>query len=213
MPKTQTLDKFAISAALQEISSLLELKSGVSRFKAHAYQTGARAIAAVAGDIGRLIQDNRLTSIPGIGNALASQIKQLHSTGSCSVLEDLRKEFPPGIIELSGLPGLSIAKIAKLHEELGVTSIVELQAAAEAGRVRNVKGFGAKTQQRLLELIADHDRDHKAEKRFHIHHAQRIGAQALNYLKAARGLEEVSFSGSLRPVSYTHLTLPTKRIV
>jgi len=198
MPKTQTLDKFAISAALQEISSLLELKSGVSRFKAHAYQTGARAIAAVAGDIGRLIQDNRLTSIPGIGNALASQIKQLHSTGSCSVLEGLRKEFPPGIIELSGLPGLSIAKIAKLHEELGVTSIVELQAAAEAGRVRNVKGFGAKTQQRLLELIADHDRDHKAEKRFHIHHAQRIGAQALNYLKAARGLEEVSFSGSLR---------------
>ena len=166
MPKTQTLDKFAISAALQEISSLLELKSGVSRFKAHAYQTGARAIAAVAGDIGRLIQDNRLTSIPGIGNALASQIKQLHSTGSCSVLEGLRKEFPPGIIELSGLPGLSIAKIAKLHEELGVTSIVELQAAAEAGRVRNVKGFGAKTQQRLLELIADHDRDHKAEKRF-----------------------------------------------
>ncbi|MFN2500346.1 MAG: helix-hairpin-helix domain-containing protein, partial [Pyrinomonadaceae bacterium] len=128
------------------------------------------------------------TSIPGIGNALASQIKQLHSNGSCSVLEGLRKEFPPGIIELSGLPGLSIAKIAKLHEELGVTSIVELQAAAEAGRVRNVKGFGAKTQQRLLELIADHDRDHKAEKRFHIHHAQRIGAQALNYLKAARGL-------------------------
>ncbi len=70
------LDKFAIAAALQEISSLLELKGGVSRYKARAYQTGARALAAVAGDIGKLIQDNRLTSIPGIGNALASQIKQ-----------------------------------------------------------------------------------------------------------------------------------------
>lgn len=197
-PKNQPLDKFAIAAALQEISSLLELKGGVSRFKARAYQTGARAIAAVGGDIGQLIQENRLTSIPGIGNALASQIKQLHLTGSSSVLEGLKKEFPPGIIELSGLPGLSIIKIAKLHEALGVTSIAELQAAAEAGRVRNVKGFGAKTEQRLLELIADHDRDNKTEKRFHIHHAQRIGAQALNYLQAARGVEEVSFAGSLR---------------
>ncbi len=75
MPKTQTLDKFAVAAALQEISSLLELKGGVSRFKARAYQTGARAIAAVAGDLGRLIEENRLTLIPGIGNALASQIE------------------------------------------------------------------------------------------------------------------------------------------
>ncbi len=198
MPKTPTLDKFAIAAALQEISSLLELKGGgVSRYKARAYQTGARAIAAVAGDIGKMIQENRLISIPGIGNALASQIKQLHLTGSSSVLEGLRNDFPPGIMELSGLPGLSVAKIAKLHEALGVTSIAGLQAAAEAGRVRDVKGFGAKTEQRLLELIADHDRDHKTEKRFHIHHAQHIGAQALTYLEAADGLEDVSFAGSL----------------
>ena len=198
MPKTQPLDKFAISAALQEISSLLELKGGVSRFKARAYQTGARAIAAIAGDIGRMIEEDRLTSVPGIGNALASQIKQLHLTGSSSVLEGLRKEFPPGIIELSALPGLSAAKIAQLHETLGITSIAELQAAAEAGKVRDVKGFGAKTEQRLLELIADHDRDHQTEKRFHIHHAQRIGDQALNYLQVAPGIEEVSFAGSLR---------------
>src|SRR6185436_1233418 len=143
-PENKTFDKFAIAAALQEIARLMELKGGVSRFKARAYQTGARAIAAVAGDVGRAIEEDRLTSIPGIGNALASQIKQLHLTGSSSVLEGLRKEFPPGIVELSRLPGLSTAKIATLHEELGVTSIAELQAAAEAGRVRNVKGFGAK---------------------------------------------------------------------
>ncbi|MCM3874045.1 MAG: PHP domain-containing protein [Pyrinomonadaceae bacterium] len=192
------LDKFAIAAALQEISGLLELKGGVSRYKARAYQTGARAVAAVAGDIGRTIQENRLTSVPGIGKSLASQIEQLHLTGSSSVLAGLRKEFPPGIIELSSLPGLSTAKIAILHEALGITSIAELQAAAAAGRVRNMKGFGAKTEQRLLEVIADHDRDHKTEKRFHIHQADRIGAQALDYLKVAPGLKEVSLAGSLR---------------
>lgn len=197
-PKNQTLDKFAIAAALQEIASLLELKNGVARFKARAYQTGARAIAAVAGDIAKLIEDNRLTSLPGIGNALASQIKQLHLTGSSSVLDNLRQEFPPGMVELSAVPGLSNTKIATLHEALGVTSIAELQAAAEAGLVRNVKGFGAKTEQSLLEAIANHNRDNKAARRLHLHNAQRIGEQVLDYIRTARDLEEVSFAGSLR---------------
>ncbi|MGH9968734.1 MAG: DNA polymerase/3'-5' exonuclease PolX [Pyrinomonadaceae bacterium] len=191
-------DKFSIAAVLQEIGSLLELKGGVSRFKARAYQAGARAIAALAGDIGDVIENDRLTAIPGIGNALASQIKQLYFTGSSSVLDNLRQEFPPGIVELSEVPGLSTAKIAQLHEALGITSIAELQAAAKSGRVRNVKGFGAKTEQKLLEALADHDRDAKTKKRLHVHHALRIGEQVLDYLKTARGLEEVSVAGSLR---------------
>lgn len=192
------LDKFAIAAALQEISALLELKGGVNRFKARAYQTGARAVAAIAGDIGRALSENRLTSVPGIGNALASQIRQLHLTGTSSVLDKLKQEFPPGIIELSRLPGLSTSKIAKLHEALGVTSITELQAAAAAGKVRNVPGFGAKTEQSLLEAIADHERDHKKQKRLHLHHAERVADQVLNYLRTAEDLEGVSIAGSLR---------------
>ena len=128
------LDKFAIAAALKEISSLLELKGGVNRFKARAYQTGARAVVAIAGDIGRALSEGRITSVPGIGNALASQIRQLHLTGTSSVLDKLKQEFPPGIIELSRLPGLNTKKIATLHETLGITSIAELQAAAAAGR-------------------------------------------------------------------------------
>ena len=197
-PENQTLDKFAIAAALQEIARLLELKGGVFRFKARAYQTGSRAISAVAGDVAKAIEENRLTSIPGIGNALASQIKQLHLTGSSSVLEGLRKEFPPGIIELSTVPGLSNAKIAILHEALGITTIDELEAAATAGLVRTIKGFGAKTEQRLLENIADHKRDNKVARRFHLHHAQRIGEQVLDYIKTARDVEDVSIAGSLR---------------
>ena len=197
-PENKTLDKFAIAAALQEIARLMELKGGVSRFKARAYQTGARAIAALAGDVARAIEEDRLTSIPGIGNALASQIKQLHLTGSSSVLQGLRKEFPPGIIELSSVPGLSNAKIAILHQALGITTIDELREAATAGLVRNVKGFGVKTEQRLLESIADHQRDNRVARRFHLHHAQRIAQQVLDYIKTARELEDVSIAGSLR---------------
>ena len=196
--ENKKLDKFAIAAALQEISSLLELKGGVNRFKARAYQTGARAVVSIAGDIGRALSENRITSVPGIGNALASQIRQLHLTGTSSVLDKLKEEFPPGIIELSTLPGLTTKKIAKLHEALAITSISELQAAAAAGKVQKVPGFGVKTEQSLLQAIADHDRDNKKPQRLHIHHAKRIAGQVLDYLRTSRDLDDVSVAGSLR---------------
>src|ERR1700737_2709018 len=104
---TQHLDKFAIAAALQEIASLLELKGGVNRFKARAYNSGARAIISSSADLKELVEGERLTSLPGIGSTLASQIKQLYMTGESSVLRNLRQEFPPGIIELSGVAGLT----------------------------------------------------------------------------------------------------------
>lgn len=194
----QQLDKFAIAAALQEIAALLELKGGKDRFKARAYQTGARVIAGMTEDLGSVVQENRLTSMRGIGDALASQIKQLYLTGESSVLRGLKQEFPPGIIELSGVPGLSINKIKALHEALGITSVAELKTAAEASKIKNIKGFGAKTEQRLLETIADRRQRERSEKRLHLHHAFRTAEQVLNYLQTARDIEEAQIAGSLR---------------
>ena len=154
MPKqgTPRPDKFAIAAALQEIAALMELKGGPNRFKAKAYNAGARAIQGVA-NLDQLVAEDRLTSLPRIGSALASQIKEFYLTGESSVLKGLKEEFPAGIVELSAVPGLSLSKIKQLHEELGISSIAQLEAAAEAGELRNLKGFGAKTEERLLELI------------------------------------------------------------
>jgi DNA polymerase (family 10) len=194
----QKLDKFAIAAALQEIGNLLELKGGQDRFKARAYKAGARIVAGLTEDLSRIVQEGRLTSMRGVGNALASQIEQLYLTGESSVLRNLRQEFPPGIIELSRVPGLSLSKIAQLHEALGISSIAELQSAAEAGKLRNLKGFGAKTEQKLLETITDHQSRDQSDRRLHIHHAERIGDQILSYLQTARALENVSVAGSLR---------------
>jgi DNA polymerase (family X) len=83
------MDKFAIAAALQEIAQLMDLRGGQSRFKAKAYNAGARSIQAV-GDLDRLVREDQLTTLPRIGGALASQIKQLYLTGESSVLNDLR---------------------------------------------------------------------------------------------------------------------------
>lgn len=196
--KKPNLDKFGVAAALQEIAALLELKPGKDRFKARAYQRGARVVSGMSEDIGTVVKEGRLTSMRGIGEALASQIQQLHLTGESSVLLGLRQEFPPGIIELSGVPGLSISKIKTLHEALGITSVGELKAALEAGKVRDVKGFGAKTEQALLAALANHRRRARAPERLHLHRALQTAEQISNYLETAPGLLELSFAGSLR---------------
>jgi DNA polymerase (family 10) len=197
-PTPTRLDKFAIAAALQEISALLELKGGTDRFKARAYQTGARVVGGMSEDIGEAVLGNRLTSMRGIGDALASQIEQLYLSGESSVLRGLRQEFPPGIIELSGVPGLSIGKIKSLHEALGIKSIPELKAAAEAGKIRNIKGFGARTEQKLLETITSEHRRGKTEERLHLHRALQTAQQLASYLQTARDTADFTFAGSLR---------------
>jgi DNA polymerase (family 10) len=198
MAKPTRLDKFAVAAALQEIAALLELKGGKDRFKARAYQTGARVIAGLSEDIGEVVLGNRLTSMRGIGDALASQIEQLYLTGESSVLGGLKKEFPAGIIELSAVPGLSVSKIKSLHEALGITSIAELKAAAEAGKIRTLKGFGAKTEATLLETISNHRQRAKQDERLHLHRALQTATQVVDYLQTGRDIREISFAGSLR---------------
>ena len=189
------LDKFGIAAALQEIARLMELKGGQYRFKAKAYNAGARSIQAV-GDLDRLVKKNLLTTLPRIGGALASQITQLYLTGESSVLNGLREEFPPGVVELSTVPGLSLSKAQQLHEQLGISSVEELKAAAEAGQIRDLKGFGPKTEQRLLEVLSKEVE--KPAPRLHLHHALNTGEQVVEFMKTLRGLVDISFAGSLR---------------
>ena len=148
-------DRFAVARQLQEIGGLMELGSGTDRFKARAYKRGARALLQFGGDLDRAIREGRLTEISGIGSALSAQIEEIHRKGTSSLLEKLRSRYPAGVLELSRVPSLSLKKIEQLSRELGITSLAELRAAAEAGRLRDVKGFGAKTESNLLRSLAD----------------------------------------------------------
>ena len=188
-------DKLAIAAALQEIGTLLELKGG-EYFKARAYKLGARAVAELTEDIGKLIKENRLTFVKGIGYALAKQIQDLYTTGQSTFLNELRAEMPAGIIELGKV--LSVKKVQTLREALGISSVEELKAAAEAGKVRHVPGFGLKTEQGILDAIKAISADENREQRIHIHHALRAGEQILEYLAAAPGFVQGELAGSLR---------------
>lgn len=187
-------DKFAIAVVLQEIGTLLELKGG-QYFKARAYKRGARAVTELTEDIGKVIKENRLTFVSGIGYALAKQIEELYTTGESSFLKRLRAELPPGIIELSRVPGLSVKKVERLQEALGISSVEELKAACAAGKVRDVKGFGAITEQRILETIESYK---NREQRIHIHHALRTSERILDYLRTATGFIQGEVAGSVR---------------
>ncbi len=190
-----TTDQIAIAAALLEIGTLLELKGG-EYFKARAYKSGARAVAELNEDIGKLIKENRLTFVKGIGHGLAKQIQDLYTTGQSTFLNELRAAAPAGIIELGKV--LSIGKAERLIAALGISTVEELEAACEAGKVRHVPGFGAKTEQGILAAIQAMSADMGAEQRIQIHQALRAGERILECLQAAPGFIQGALAGSLR---------------
>jgi DNA polymerase (family X) len=116
-----TLGKLNVAAALQEIGILLELKGG-RYFQARAYKAAARVMADLEPSLASLIKENRLTTIAGIGDAIAAQIKELHRAGTSRMLEQLRSELPRGALELATVPGLSLQKIQQLQEALGIVA-------------------------------------------------------------------------------------------
>ena len=155
MKKEQTASgekRLSIVAALQEIASLLRLNA-VDPFRARAYAKAAEAIAQFSGDLEALIDRKELTTIKGIGQSIAGVIEELFLTGRSPLLDKLRAEFPAGAVALSQIPGLTAKRIRTLNSELGITSTSELKEALESGKVRELTGFGAKTESALLEQL------------------------------------------------------------
>jgi DNA polymerase (family X) len=142
-------DPRQVSLLLDEIAALLEF-SGVSRFKVIAYQRGAEIVNTLGGELGTLVEQQRLEELEGIGSALSRQIEELWNSGTSELLNRLRSENPEGVGELMQIPGLTPRRIRALNEAIGIRSAEELRAACTAGRVRTVKGFGEKTEARLL---------------------------------------------------------------
>jgi len=149
---TPHTDRLTIARALREMAALLDA-AGQETFKARAYARGAEVLERLDADLGDLVTSRRLTTLPGIGPALAAMISDLYQTGRSPTLEEQRGRVPPVVLELSRIPRLGPDKIAALHAALGVKTIDDLEAACVAGRVRSVKGMGAKTERRILEAI------------------------------------------------------------
>src|SRR5437762_2790994 len=111
------------------------------------------------------------------------------------MLNDLRAQMPPGIVELSNVRGLTVKKVERLQQALGITTVAELKAAAAAGKLREIKGFTAKTEAKILEAI---NSSKDEPQRIHIHHALRAAESIVEYLKTSRALIDAEIAGELR---------------
>jgi DNA polymerase (family 10) len=147
------MDKKAVAQVLEQIAAFLELKSE-NPFRIRAFRTAARAIAGFPRDLRQAIQDRSLASAKGVGPATLQIVTELVETGRASMLEELREQIPPGLVEMLEISGLGVAKVRQIHEVLGIDTLPELEAAAHDGRLAQLPRFGPRTSENLLKAIA-----------------------------------------------------------
>ena len=146
------MDKDRVAEILIEIGTLLELK-GENPFKTRAYENAARALESLTEPLQKLVAENRLAEIEGIGEGIQKKITELVTTGKLAYYDGLKASIPPGLVEMLQIPGLGPKKVKALNEKLGIETIDQLEAACKAGKVATLAGFGEKTQSRILEGI------------------------------------------------------------
>ncbi len=188
------MTKDEVAAALDEIGTLLELK-GENPFRTRTYHNASRVLGQLQGDFRKIVADKKLTDIDGIGDALAEKITTLVTTGKLKYLDDLRAETPAGLLDMLRLPGIGPKKVKALHDELKIDTIDALKKACEAGTVAELKGFGAKTQAKILDGIAFLGR---VGNRVRIDLALPLGRRLLEQLKTLPGVTRAELCGSLR---------------
>jgi DNA polymerase (family X) len=188
------VEKRDVVRTLEEISVLLELK-GENPFKVRAYENAARALEGLTEDLETVVSEGRLTEFRGIGEHIAQRITELWKTGRMRFYDDLADATPPGYLEMIRVPGLGAKKVRALGETLHIASIARLKKAAEEGRIRDLPGFGAQSEKKILEGIG------VLEKGAGRYLAVQVRPLAEELLAKLRGLPAVStaeLGGSLR---------------
>ena len=142
-----------IADAFDELASLYELDGAVV-YRVLAYRNAAKAIREAGVSVAELARQGRADELAGVGKTLADKLDVLLETGSIPALEKLRRRIPPGLVEVTRIPGLGPKRARLLHEHLGVSSLDDLRRAAEEGRLKDVPGFGAKAEENVLAVLS-----------------------------------------------------------
>jgi DNA polymerase (family 10) len=189
------MNKQAIVQLLEEIGTLLELQ-GESPFKSRAYYAGARIIAGLdAASLDELVRSGKLRTLKGIGAALAEKIGELWTTGRLPYYETLRQQVPAGLLEMLAIPGMGPKKVRAIYDQLGITTVGELEYACHENRLVDLPGFGRKTQDNILQGL-DRLKQHRGQ--FLCHDADRAAQQMLDALIATQLTVRAAVTGDLR---------------
>jgi DNA polymerase (family 10) len=140
-------------------------------------------------------QGEDLTTIKGIGKGISEKIAEIVRTKTCQALEELKKELPASLLDLLSLEGMGPKKVKLVYEQLGIDSVDKLEAAAKAGKLRDLPGMGAKTEEKLLKAV---ELFRAGIGRFLLSEGTTVGESALEYMKTIPGIEKIELAGSLR---------------
>jgi DNA polymerase (family 10) len=169
---------------------------GANPFRVRAYQNAARTLRGLPRSVvDMLAEEEDLSKLSGVGKDLAAKIAEIADTGRLTILEDLEREIPPGLVDITALPGLGPKRVRALYDELGVRDLADLQRAATKQRIRELSGFGVKTEQRILEALRRHA---GVERRHKLSDVEDIADSYVAHLKAIPGVKEVIVAGSYR---------------
>lgn len=186
----------AIADVFEQIADLLEFQ-GANSFRVRAYRNGGRTIRDYSQSLSSLAAEGKakLTEIDGIGDDLAQKICTLVETGSLPMLVELKEQVPESVLALLRVPGMGPKKAAALYNQLGIKSLAELKAACDAGEVQKLKGFGAKTEQLILQGMAIAE---EANLRILWADADTVAQKLSAHMQTCAAIEKMEFGGSFR---------------
>ena len=189
------MDNPEIARTLEEVADILEIQNA-NPFRIRAYRNATRTVETLMVPLRRWVEEGKpLTDLPGIGKEMANHIREMVETGTLGFRDELLAEVPRALIELMRLPGLGPKKARKIWDELKISSVDELEAAAQAGRIASLPGFGAKTQERILAGIQEY-RQHGS--RILLTDAERSVEPLLAWLRESPEVERLEVAGSYR---------------
>jgi len=184
-----------IADIFNKVANLLDIE-GANPFRVRAYRNAARTLSSLPRNVSDMIAENHdLTNLAGIGKDLAGKIKEIVETGSLSQLEEIESKTPAELNRLMKISGLGPKRVKALHRNLGISGLKELREAAEKEKIRELDGFGPKTEQAILE---DLERMGGQKERIKLPEAEQRAGPLLAYLKKVNGLREIIVAGSFR---------------
>lgn len=185
-----------IEEVLGAVADLLEIK-GENPFRVRAYRNAARTVQGLSESVTEMVRRGQdLSELPGVGKDLAGKIDEIVETGTLGFLKELQGEMPAGLTGLMKVPGLGPKRVAVLYKQLGITTLDGLVQAAGQGRIHAVEGFGAKTEQRILEEASKLRQ--RQSKRVSLVVAEQVAGPLVGYLKGTPGVNDVIVAGSYR---------------
>lgn len=184
-----------IAAAFDEIADILDVEGG-NQFRIRAYRNAARVVNGLPEEASAMLARGAdLSELPGIGKDLAQKIADLAEAGTTPLLQQLRREMPPNLMELLRMPGLGPKRVKQLHDELEIESRQQLHRAIKDGRLRTVRGFGDKLEKQLLQALEEKP---TAGTRTKLAIAAQYAEPLVAYVRGIPGVQKVTMAGSYR---------------